>query len=84
MVLRDRNHPAIIIWSFCNEVECTEHGDSEGAAFRAATLEADHTRPVTSSLLQRSTMNLLENTNGEHRPPLQQGLLDEQASKTNC
>ena len=60
MVLRDRNHPAIIIWSFCNEVECTEHGESEGAAFRAATLEADHTRPISGNLLHDSSGSMLD------------------------
>lgn len=33
LVLRDRNHPSIIIWSICNEKLCNTN-DSEGDADR--------------------------------------------------
>ena len=26
MVKRDRNHASVIMWSFCNEAECTQYG----------------------------------------------------------
>ena len=37
MVKRDRNHPSVIMWSFCNEAECSQYdSDFSGEAFRAA------------------------------------------------
>ena len=29
MILRDRNHPSIIMWSICNEAGCHEDGDPQ-------------------------------------------------------
>ncbi|CAN5784574.1 glycoside hydrolase family 2 TIM barrel-domain containing protein [soil metagenome] len=52
MVLRDRNHPSIILWSIGNEIP--ERGDSLGVA--TAKLLADYirglddTRPITSAV----------------------------------
>ena len=45
MVQRDRHHPSIMIWSFCNEVGC----DNETAAhfFRNISYFYDGTRGVT-------------------------------------
>merc|ERR1719272_2408395 len=43
MVKRDRNHPAVTIWSFCNEGAC---GASDGKSFRNITYQYDGTRPV--------------------------------------
>jgi len=43
MVKRDRNHPSITIWSFCNEGAC---GASNGTGFRDVTYQYDGTRPV--------------------------------------
>jgi beta-galactosidase len=52
MVLRDRNHPSIILWSVGNEVE--ERGLPEGAAIAAMLAgrvrELDPTRPVTAGI----------------------------------
>jgi beta-galactosidase len=52
MVLRDRNHPSIIMWSMCNE-ELLE-GQPEGAkifsAMQRITKQLDPTRPVTSAM----------------------------------
>jgi beta-galactosidase len=52
MVLRDRNHPSVIIWCLCNEVGC-DIGDADGgvfaAQFKAAINAADTTRPITAN-----------------------------------
>jgi len=52
MLLRDRNHPSIVVWSIGNEVE--ERGLPEGAdiaAMLAARVrELDPTRPVTAAI----------------------------------
>lgn len=49
MVLRDRNHPSIIMWSVGNEVK--ERADSSGVAIASAAASLiksiDNTRPVT-------------------------------------
>jgi len=52
MVLRDRNHPSVIIWCLCNEGGC-DIGDADGgmfaAQFKAAINAADTTRPITAN-----------------------------------
>lgn len=52
MVLRDRNHPGIVMWSFGNEVQ--ERADPEGIEVGkkliAAIKEYDTTRPVTQAI----------------------------------
>lgn len=52
MVLRDRNHPSIIIWSVGNEIK--ERADSSGLEIfrnlRGKVLENDPTRPVTQAI----------------------------------
>jgi len=52
MVLRDRNHPSIVIWSVGNELE--ERGLPEGAdiagMLAARVRELDPTRPVTAGI----------------------------------
>lgn len=50
MVKRDRNHPSVIVWSFCNEYECTQNDANFSAlAFRRAALSIDSTRPLTAN-----------------------------------
>jgi hypothetical protein len=50
MVKRDRNHPSIIIWSFCNEYECQQNDPEYSAKrYRAAAYDIDGTRPVTAN-----------------------------------
>ncbi len=52
MVLRDRNHPSIIMWSMGNEepLQGSDEGAKLFAAMRTATLTLDPTRPVTSAM----------------------------------
>ena len=50
MVKRDRNHPSIVIWSFCNEYECQQNDPEYSAKrYRAAAYDIDGTRPVTAN-----------------------------------
>jgi beta-galactosidase/beta-glucuronidase len=52
MVLRDRNHPSVVIWSLCNEGGC-EINDAKGgvigAQFKDVIMAADTTRPLTAN-----------------------------------
>jgi hypothetical protein len=52
MVLRDRNHPSVVIYSLCNEGGC-DIGDALGgvlaAQFKGAINAADTTRPITAN-----------------------------------
>jgi len=52
MILRDRNHPSIIIWSFANEI--AERSDSNGIAnaknMIGAIKSLDTSRPVTQAI----------------------------------
>jgi len=52
MILRDRNHPSIIMWSMCNEE--TLQGKPEGAKIFSAMMQEVHrldtTRPITCAM----------------------------------
>jgi beta-galactosidase len=52
MVLRDRNHPSIIMWSMCNEepLQGSEDGARIFKAMKEATLALDPTRPITCAM----------------------------------
>ncbi len=52
MVLRDRNHPSVIMWSIGNEIiERTSPEAVQTARFLASAIkEVDNTRPVTSAM----------------------------------
>ncbi len=52
MILRDRNHPSIIMWSMCNEegIQSTPHGRDIFAAMKKVVDAADGTRPVTCAM----------------------------------
>lgn len=47
LVRRDRSHPSVMAWSFCNEVGC--NNESAAAAFRAISKLWDPTRAVTQN-----------------------------------
>ena len=47
LVKRDRSHPSVMAWSFCNEGECDV--DEDAKPFRNVTYEFDGTRPVTQN-----------------------------------
>lgn len=60
LVQRDRNHPSVVIWSFCNEVFCEGDNEQGGPAFQAITEKYDGTRPTLANMF---TFNdLLSNT----------------------
>lgn len=53
LILRDRNHPSIILWSLCNEqhnVQSTAAGAEMVRAMRQRVNELDGTRPVTAAM----------------------------------
>merc|ERR1712205_93044 len=46
LVHRDRNHPAVSIWSFCNEAGCENSvNQAGGPAFQEVTYDMDGSRP---------------------------------------
>jgi beta-galactosidase len=52
MVLRDRNHPSVVIWSLCNEGGCeigNVYGGVIGAQFKDVISAADTMRPITAN-----------------------------------
>ena len=62
MVLRDRNHPSVFIWSIGNEVmEQYDKNDSSGITIArelaAIVRNLDPTRPITSALNDQDTLN---------------------------
>ncbi|WP_029036268.1 beta-galactosidase GalB [Salinimicrobium xinjiangense] len=52
MILRDRNHPSIFIWSIGNEVpeQWSDRGAEIGTELARITKEVDPTRPVTAGM----------------------------------
>jgi beta-galactosidase len=52
MILRDRNHPAIVMWSIGNEIpeRVSTEGVSEAKMLKARIKNMDETRPVTSAV----------------------------------
>lgn len=62
MVLRDRNHPSVFIWSIGNEVvEQWDHQDSSGAVIARELTgiikSLDATRPITANCNDQDTLN---------------------------
>ncbi len=52
LVLRDRNHPSIILWSLCNEqwIQGTPESAAMARAMKQRVHELDPTRPVTAAI----------------------------------
>ena len=52
MVLRDRNHPSVILWSMCNEegIQSTTHGRDIFSAMKKVVDQTDGTRPVSCAM----------------------------------
>jgi beta-galactosidase len=52
LVVRDRNHPSIILWSLCNEqwIQGTPESGAIAKAMTQRVRELDPTRPVTAAL----------------------------------
>ena len=52
MVLRDRNHPCVIMWSMCNEEgrQGTPQGAREFSRMKEVVLKHDTTRPISSAM----------------------------------
>ena len=60
LVKRDRNHPSVVIWSFCNEVGCEGSHETGGPRFQAIAEEFDGTRPTLANMFTFG--DLLSNT----------------------
>jgi len=60
MVKRDRNHPSVVIWSFCNEAGCEGSHEAGGPRFREISYRYDGTRPVLANMFTFG--DLLSNT----------------------
>ena len=58
MVQRDRAHPSVFIWSFCNEVGCDN--ETAAAAFRNISYFYDGTRGVTQNHLGAGRLPISE------------------------
>jgi beta-galactosidase len=80
LVMRDRNHPCIILWSLCNE-QWTQ-GSPEGAAMARAMKqrvnELDPTRPVTAAMnggftSQDGFVSVLDVAGFNYQPEVYQG-----------
>jgi beta-galactosidase len=52
MVLRDRNHPSVVLWSLCNEEkeQGTELGARQARAMMEVIRRLDATRPITAAM----------------------------------
>jgi beta-galactosidase/beta-glucuronidase len=60
LVKRDRNHPSVVIWSFCNEGGCEGSHENGGPRFQRITQEFDGTRPTLANMFTYN--DLLSNT----------------------
>lgn len=60
LVKRDRNHPSVVIWSFCNEGACEGSHETGGPPFQAVAEKYDGTRPTLANMFTYN--DLLSNT----------------------
>lgn len=60
LVKRDRNHPSVVIWSFCNEAGCEGPREAGGPDFRAISYKYDGSRPTLANMFTFG--DLLSNT----------------------
>ena len=60
LVKRDRNHPAVVLWSFCNEAGCEGEHEAGGPSFREIAYEFDGSRPTLANMFTFG--DLLSNT----------------------
>jgi Glycoside hydrolase family 2 C-terminal domain 5/Domain of unknown function (DUF4982)/Glycosyl hydrolases family 2, TIM barrel domain len=50
LVQRDRNHPSVVVWSFCNEDGCEGDHERGGPAFQSIVRKYDGTRPTLGNM----------------------------------
>jgi len=50
LVMRDRNHPSVVWWSFCNEAGCGQGGTEPALDFRLAAYANDGSRFVGANM----------------------------------
>jgi beta-galactosidase len=53
LILRDRNHPSVIMWSMCNEefgIQATKYGEKVFRALMHEVHKYDRTRPITCAM----------------------------------
>ncbi|MEN9444775.1 MAG: hypothetical protein RIS47_1665 [Bacteroidota bacterium] len=66
LILRDRNHPSVFIWSIGNEIP--EQGDSTGITIGKELSDLirvlDPTRPITSAMNEPRPYNMIYRSNG--------------------
>ena len=50
LVKRDRNHPSVVIWSFCNEGGCEGDHEAGGPRFKEIAYRYDGSRPTLANM----------------------------------